>query len=172
MPNKPQLFWDFSMQLYKQEGVADACLSLQDKFNIDVNLILFCYWYGYSFGEIERPLLQQIIKFSTKWRDSVVQPLRNVRVWMKQNTDRTAQFDHLRQKIKVNELAAEKYQQELIESLVASVPHAKKTRQTDLCIRANLEILLEETSIEINEIFAAKLEKISKALEKNTPSPA
>jgi hypothetical protein len=33
-------FWDFSLALYAKEGVADACLLLQDKLGYDVNLLL------------------------------------------------------------------------------------------------------------------------------------
>ena len=53
MPNKPQNFWKFSLELYDREGVAAACLALQEEYQLDVNLLLFCYWHGSNFGVID-----------------------------------------------------------------------------------------------------------------------
>ena len=39
-------FWDFSLAVYGAEAVAPECLSLQDKFGIDVNLLLLCAYVG------------------------------------------------------------------------------------------------------------------------------
>lgn len=165
MQDRPHLFWDFSTHLYNQDGVADACLRLQDEFNIDVNLILFCYWYGSCFGKIESHQFQKVIGFSIQWRKQVVQPLRNVRRWMKQNSQTTGQLDNLRERIKSNELAAEKYQQEQIENLIISTGSGKKIVQTNQCIKSNLEELLRLTEVEMNEAVATNLRIISAALQ-------
>ncbi len=164
MPGQPQLFWDFSIQLYDQQGVADACLQLQDEFNIDVNLILFCYWYGTYFGEMDQGLMRQVITFSLDWRDNVVQPLRNVRMWMKKNTEPTTEFDDLYQKIKTSELAAEKYQQEMIEILASSTSCQQQAGSTNRSIRANINNLMQETALEFDERMEASLEKITRGL--------
>lgn len=37
-------FWQFSIHFYQIEGVEQSCLELQNRFNLNVNLILFCYW--------------------------------------------------------------------------------------------------------------------------------
>ncbi len=170
MPGQPQLFWDFSVQLYDQQGVADACLQLQNEFNIDVNLVLFCYWHGSYFGEVDQKLMRQVINFSLDWRDNVVQPLRNLRMWMKKNTEPTVEFDDLRQKIKINELAAEKYQQEMIEILASSTSCQEQTSSANRSIRANLKKFLQETSLEFDERMEAILEKITKGLKTQAPS--
>ena len=49
-PFPDHLFWDFSLEVYAKEGVADACLRLQDDLGIDVNMLLFCCWAGHSGG--------------------------------------------------------------------------------------------------------------------------
>ena len=41
-------FWDYSLRTYACEGVAAACLAFQDRFRIDVNILLFCSWIGHS----------------------------------------------------------------------------------------------------------------------------
>jgi len=40
-----QSVWDFSLSLYAMEGVAPACLALQERLGVDVNLF-FCCWQG------------------------------------------------------------------------------------------------------------------------------
>ncbi len=40
----PEDFWQFSVSRYGKPGVADACLTLQDQFGINVNLILLYCW--------------------------------------------------------------------------------------------------------------------------------
>jgi uncharacterized protein (TIGR02444 family) len=37
-------FWRFSLNFYRQAGVAEACIALQDDFGVDVNLMLFLLW--------------------------------------------------------------------------------------------------------------------------------
>ena len=39
-------FWQFSGAVYAHPGVAEACLDLQDRHGLDVNLLLFCAWAG------------------------------------------------------------------------------------------------------------------------------
>ena len=43
-PEEP--FWDFSLAVYGTEGVPAACLGLQERYQIDVNLLLWCLWCG------------------------------------------------------------------------------------------------------------------------------
>lgn len=40
----PELFWQHSLQHYAQLGVADACLALQDNYQVNINLLLFYHW--------------------------------------------------------------------------------------------------------------------------------
>ena len=41
-------FWEFSLRVYGNGGVPTACLALQERHAIDVNLLLFCAWIGES----------------------------------------------------------------------------------------------------------------------------
>ena len=40
----PELFWQHSLHIYAQPGVARACLALQDDYQVNVNLLLFYHW--------------------------------------------------------------------------------------------------------------------------------
>jgi uncharacterized protein (TIGR02444 family) len=98
---------------------------LQNDFGLDINLLLFCYWYGCSRGIIDERQLQQAISFSSSWKQNVVQPLRDVRKWMKVNaaefaSEQAKTYETLREQIKDKELAAEKYQQQAMEGLTLS----------------------------------------------------
>lgn len=115
-------FWDFSVRIYRKPGVADACLALQDGYGVDVNVLLYCCWYGCTRGPLDGPALRQVLSFAEPWADRVVRPLRAARRWMKTTgcTDTVvarADCMQLRQKIKQIELEAEQLQQDTLQEL-------------------------------------------------------
>lgn len=76
----PHPFWNFSLEVYAGEGVARACLDLQDRHGIDVNVLLFCCWLGASGrGRIERAALAALVGRIAAWQERVVVPLRQLR---------------------------------------------------------------------------------------------
>jgi len=151
MPNEPQIFWNFSIELYAREGVATACLELQNLYQLDVNLILFSLWYGINHGQIDRGLLQDVVNFSTNWREHVVQPLRNARSWMKINSSSQMGFASLREKIKANELAAEKYQQDYLAKLIANAGDSQESSGGADAALVNIDLLLQHEGVERDE---------------------
>lgn len=118
-------FWEFSVTLYALPGVAEHCLSLQNDHGMDVNLLLFCIWYGRQFGEVPEALLDDALTLSDHWRNEVVNPLRTVRTQMKKNTELAESFadsgySELREAIKRVELKSERVQQEKLEKMAAN----------------------------------------------------
>ena len=166
MPNKPQKFWTFSLELYDAEGVEAACLELQDAYQLDVNLILFCFWHGSAYGKIDQELLQNVIKLSIEWRSGVVQPLRSARSWMKLNSNPSEQFDSLRERIKADELMAEKFQIERIASLTLVFNRGRKCVLSNDDVEENIDSLLVAVKIERDEKVTRALEIIRGAIEK------
>ena len=72
-------FWRFSLRYYRQPGVGEACIALQDGAGIDVNLLLFLLWQasqGRTFAVADVADLERRIG---AWRDMTVVPLRQVR---------------------------------------------------------------------------------------------
>ncbi|MBL4582468.1 MAG: TIGR02444 family protein [Gammaproteobacteria bacterium] len=165
MPNKPQTFWKFSLQLYSREGVAAACLELQDAYQLDVNLILFCFWHGSAYGEVDQELLQKVIAFSIEWRSHVVQPLRSTRTWMKLNPRLSENSQSLRERIKADELIAEKIQQEQIASLTSTFNNGRQYVPGFNDGGKNIDHLLYAVKIERDERITRKLEVIRDAIE-------
>lgn len=108
-------FWDFSLAVYDRTGVAAACLALQDRHNVDVNVLLFCAWAG-SRGHTLGP--EDIVKLRTAaqpWQAAVVAPLRAVRRQLKtMDVVPEPAIDRLRTRVKDAELDAESVEQRLL----------------------------------------------------------
>jgi len=72
-------FWDYSLSVYARPHVADACVFLQDRFALDVNLLLFCVWAGHAGKQPLGPdALRDCMRRIRDWRARVVEPLRAV----------------------------------------------------------------------------------------------
>jgi uncharacterized protein (TIGR02444 family) len=76
--------WDFSLAVYGREGVAPACLALQERHGVDVNLLLYCCWRAASGrGAPDRAELERIVAAIAPWHGEVVRGLRAVRQRLK-----------------------------------------------------------------------------------------
>ncbi|NKB38437.1 MAG: TIGR02444 family protein [Gammaproteobacteria bacterium] len=116
-------FWDFSIRTYSCEQVPEACLTLQNNYGVDVNILLFTLWYGHTRGPIAEPLFREVLDFSGSWSAQVVVPLRGVRTWLKTDGCEDSRMHKedcqmYREKVKKLELAGEKIQQEVLQSMV------------------------------------------------------
>ena len=103
-PDHP--FWTFSTRHYSCGGVAAACLSLQERRGIDVNILLFCIW-----AAIERNRrfsgqdMSRLAGAVEDWHGQVVRPLRAARQRMKQGAEGLA--ESLVAKVRKRVIAAE-----------------------------------------------------------------
>ena len=81
-PDHP--FWDFSLGVYGQAGVPEACLVLQSAHHLDVNIMLYCLWFGASGrGWFDAVDMTQITGSVAQWHQEIVRPLRAVRQRLK-----------------------------------------------------------------------------------------
>lgn len=76
-PDNP--LWDYALALYGKPGVETACLELQRRHGIDVNLVLFCCWLGQEGIDLNQPLLARANAATQGWQAEVVRPLRALR---------------------------------------------------------------------------------------------
>ncbi|MFQ6016662.1 MAG: TIGR02444 family protein [Kiloniellaceae bacterium] len=106
-PENP--FWEYSLAVYGRESVAGACLALQERHGLDVNLLLFCCWAGSRARALGAADLERLIEAARPWQAGAVAPLRAVRRWLKAHPGPRA--ERLRQKIKLDELEAEAIEQ-------------------------------------------------------------
>ena len=102
--------WRFSLAFYERPGVPEALIALQDRADLDVNLILFALWLG-----ISRCCLLTGEKLAAAERavhlvrTEIVEPLRAMRRRLRPAPD--ADVQGLRAGIKALELAAEQVAQ-------------------------------------------------------------
>ncbi len=54
-------FWDFSLAVWGREAVEPACLALQERHGIDVNVLLFCGWAGRRGRALDAAVLGSLI---------------------------------------------------------------------------------------------------------------
>jgi len=116
-------FWRFSLGFYRQPGVADACIALQDGCGIDVNILLFFLWLATAKRQVSPAAAQAVCAQAGPWRDDVVAPLRALRRKIKDGSwfveRNTAEL--FRTKIKAVELESERLQQEALFALAAGL---------------------------------------------------
>ena len=133
-------FWRFSLKLYRQAGVADACIALQEQSRVDVNLLLYLLWRageGRTFAPAEVAVLESRI---APWRDATVIPLRAVRRALKVPPALVAGpiAEVFRNKIKAVELEAERLQQEAMYALAQAEPLGREAASSEAAARANV----------------------------------
>jgi uncharacterized protein (TIGR02444 family) len=103
-------FTRFALGLYNAEGVADACLSLQNRYAVDVNVVLFAAFVGATRRRsLTNGELDAAHRRVDAWHREVVRPLRALRQRLNNGpapapNEITA---NLRSKIKELEIAAE-----------------------------------------------------------------
>jgi uncharacterized protein (TIGR02444 family) len=73
------LFWDYSVALYGRPGVEAACIELQSRHRIDVNLVLLCLWLAERGTALDGEALARLCHAADRWQAEVVRPLRTLR---------------------------------------------------------------------------------------------
>lgn len=167
MSKSSQNFWEFSVNLYSSSEVSSACLDLQNQHGIDVNLLLMCCWYGARVGELTETSLSQALAYSKQWREEVVKPLRQTRVWMKSNMpsdqNQRLSFQDVRNEIKSVELRAEKHQQSVLEMIVMSQLDSGEKISPEKAIKANVLELVNQMKVADSSKLRATLSLVINA---------
>jgi uncharacterized protein (TIGR02444 family) len=137
-------FWDYALRLYRREGVEAACLDLQERHGLDVNVVLFCCWLASRGIEAEPGWLKAVIAAVNPWHADIVQPLRAVRRRLKaqlaepQPGNVAARWPELtaelRQRLLGLEIDGERLEQLLLAELAANLG-ATATPGVDLALR-------------------------------------
>lgn len=111
LPNN--VFWDFSVNLYRHPKVEAALLQCQQRYGFNVNFILYFLWRGVNAqGGLSQLKVRTLLKVVAPWHYKVVLPLRRLRNRLKRVDDDAVQ--QLRSQILQEELHAEHIEQLLI----------------------------------------------------------
>jgi uncharacterized protein (TIGR02444 family) len=120
-------FWRFSLNYYRQSGVSDACIALQDQCGVDVNLLLFLFWLASERQMLSADEIKRLDETIKSWRELTIIPIRDTRRKLKgaKTFVDPAKQEALRDKVKAVELAAEQLQQEALYAFTQSGPLGK-----------------------------------------------
>lgn len=143
--------WDFALAVYAAEGVEAACLALQDRHGLDVNLLLFCCWAGLREPAALPPArLAAALAAVAPWQREVVAPLRVLRRRLRRSVGEFAPAGTapLRRAVKALELDAEYLALRRLAAHVAAasagaeVAGAEVAAEAPARMRANLDAYL------------------------------
>jgi uncharacterized protein (TIGR02444 family) len=132
-------FWRFSLHFYRQDGVSDACIALQDECGVDVNLLLFLLWLAAGRRQLSVADVERLDEAIRGWRDLTIIPIRDARRKLKgiPTLVESLKQEAFRTKIKAVELEAERLQQEALFGLTRTVPLGGEAEPGDAA-RANI----------------------------------
>jgi len=131
-------FWNFSLQFYRQPGVSDSCIALQDGCGVDVNMLLYLFWCASLGRQLFAVDVKQLDERVRGWRELAVIPLRDARRKLKGAATFVSppRQEAFRTKIKAVELEAERLQQEaLYEAAQKDLPGVNA--EPSAAVRAN-----------------------------------
>lgn len=141
----PVPIWDFVLNYYRQQGVSEAAIKLQDSAGIDVNMILFLMWLSGQAKTLAEADMRKLSEASHVWQRSVVVPIRNIRRLLKENAPFVEQETALayRKKIQALEIEGEQLQLNAMAGAAKSLspgarPSAEAAARENLSIFAKL----------------------------------
>ena len=153
-PKCPQTsFWEYSVDYYGRDGASDFLLSLQDRHDLDVNLILLALWTGAEMGILLKKKHFAILDTKAHgWRDNIIRPLRSSRQAIKSFTSMNIGLaDNIYQKIKSAELDAEHVAQTVLSGSLSSLPETSNTSDYCYAATSNLASYFCYAGVETNQ---------------------
>ncbi len=120
-------FWRFSLHFYRQPGVPEACIALQDDCGVDVNLLLFLFWLADDGHLLSADEVKRFDDKVRDWRILTIIPIRDARRRLKgaKTVVEPGEQEAFRNKVKAVELEAERLQQEALYAFAQSDPLGK-----------------------------------------------
>src|ERR1700731_92611 len=111
--------WRFSLAVYRGAGVQEECLAVQERFGVDVNLLMLCAYLGAVEGAVlSASDVADALDATGAWHANAVKSLRQVRRTLKPWGSGDELFSRvvetLRTKVKGAELEAEQIEQAMM----------------------------------------------------------
>jgi uncharacterized protein (TIGR02444 family) len=147
--HQPNAFWKYSLGIYRAPKVADACLTLQEDWGADVNLLLYCCWLGQAGRALDKRSLLKAITAVSRWQAEVIKPLRQARRALKKPPSGlpVEWAGHLRKRIGALELELEYLEQCLLTDAAQALPPAKRSQPPIAATIASLNRYLALLSV-------------------------
>lgn len=151
-------FWEFSTNIYHKPGVERALLMLQQRFGVDVNMLLLCCWAArFRHLRLSASGIGDLVGLVGVWQSDVVRPLRRLRHKLKsrQAGVLSDSAEALGERILDLELDAERIEQSFLESELPRHGVFMRPDEIRRGMAENLAIYLRhqavETDLEVTE---------------------
>ena len=130
--------WDFVLGYYRQQGVSESAIALQDGAGVDVNMILFLMWCAAQKRSLAAAEVKTVSEKSIGWQHEVVVPVRAVRRLLKENAPLVEQEAALafRKKVQALELEGEQLQ---LNAMAAMNLKSSQAASPEAAARENLD---------------------------------
>lgn len=128
-----ELFWQYSLHIYGQDGAAWVLLHLQDDAEMDVNLLLLLGWTAGRKKQVDGIALRALEDATAQFQSACLLPLRGVRKSLKRfaSISCNATIEHCRALVKDAELQAEKISQSLLIETLRELALVTAENETD-----------------------------------------
>lgn len=154
-------FWRYSLKLYSKNLVKNICLELQNHYNLNVNMILFCCWHATTGrGVLDKAVLQKLLSSIQPWHQGITEELRNLRYLLSNLTDYTWAAE-CRKEILGHELTAEHIEQLLMTHVYTGyiIKHRPNQQKVIDC-STSLHHYLDCCAVTLNDEIYALLKKL------------
>ena len=139
--------WTFSIQTYALPEVEDACLILQNNYDVDINILMYCLWVAEKSIVLNTEDTRLLIKTTEPWQKTILKPLRDARRMMKQHIIAMPSdlLDQTVSNLSEMELNAEHMSQLALEKTISLNRNTDKHDLTTIeCASANLSTYLKQ----------------------------
>jgi uncharacterized protein (TIGR02444 family) len=156
--------WAFSLAVYGAEGVASECLDLQERFKLDVNLLLFAAYAGAVEGiQLDEQDIAAAVAAVSAWHAEIVRALRSVRRALKPISLDDGNPLHpaaasLRAQVQAAELKAEKIELAMLWYWSRQHLAGRARGDAGTALAANLHALLAQFGAPAGSAAPAKLQ--------------
>jgi uncharacterized protein (TIGR02444 family) len=121
MKNNPHALWQYATGIYANPDVKRVCLDWQDRYDFNVNIILYICWFaGQTYGHLSAEQLTHLTSQLAVWNDALVKNLRALRQALKP-------FPDLQNAAFREEMAAEYCEQSQLMHVYPGICHEQKT---------------------------------------------
>ena len=131
-------FWDWALGVYAKQGVAQACLDLQDKDQQCTAYLLWAAWASDQGLGLSQDTLTLGQSLASHWETEVLQPMRHARRYLKAaiETMPDPAREALREQVKATELFAEQTLIQALAELASDAPIQAPETQLQALIQA------------------------------------
>ncbi len=170
MKNLKNPLWDFSLHAYADDQFSQHCLSLQDEYGLNVNILLLMMWTGFSGAKLTDDTVATVIRHAQAWQESSVIPLRDMRTRLKVDVGAitTGMSSDFREKVKELELDAERLEQDMLMEVLKKLS-ALNARDGDrkAVARRNLLSYLLVREVKVTEFIKEAFECLLRKAEQS-----